>query len=77
MFDISNLLFRDDEDQIHITSKEDISYPLNEYIVPAYANKHYLHFPKSKDQIIDIIDEDDEATDEHTSEHWPKKKFIE
>jgi hypothetical protein len=75
--DISNIYYRNDEGQLIVNSDTGVKADLNDFILPAYASKHYTHFPKNKDFIISMIDEDNEQTDDSIYYRQSKKKFVE
>ncbi len=74
---IPNILYRDEKGKLHINEDSSVSHDLSDYVLGAYYNGMYAHFPKSKEQIISLLDDDDELTDETVYYRWPKKKFIE
>ncbi len=64
IINIWNIYFRDDDWNVIINKNIDVTWDLNLFIWPAYANWYYTYFSKNKDSIIAILDEDDSKTDE-------------
>ena len=73
--DIWNIIYKDDKWEIKINKQENITENLWEYIIWAYHTKYYSFFPKVKDNIIAIIDDNKDSND-NIYYKWSKYKII-
>jgi biotin synthase-like enzyme len=77
--DIPNLLWRNSTHSTINQSSEVsiVDVDIGTYIKGAYHNWYYMHFAKSKDTTIHLLDEDDEHKSIHLEMFQPKKYLIE
>ncbi len=74
---ITNIVYRSETtSKIITTKKESVDYNLEEYIFGWHYHGYLNKFSKSKDYIINLLDEDNIQTNESISYLWPKNKKI-
>lgn len=74
--EIWNIYYRDDNARVIVNEDQGVKANLDDFILPAYASGYYAHFPKNKDHIISIVDDDDELTDDNIYYRQSKDKFV-
>lgn len=76
ILEIPNIIYRDDSWIIHVNKEENVKNDLWEYILWAYHSWYYAKFSKNKDDIISLVDDDDEFTDDNIYYSWSKEKYV-
>ncbi len=74
--DVANVVYR--ENGVPTATKhEDVSYPLSDYIFPAYTNGKLLKDKDTVEQICRFVDPDNERTDPRILYNQPRRMQIE